>query len=131
MRIQPLPRNATRIDKIGVIWDLFHNYKDTFFRPEEFTAEKYDFLVEEGIISLTLEQKTEFYAKAKAEYIKELEELIKFGTLQQIKDAKRDLDFVKWKIAPEQKRYIQGKAKGMAVRAYFDTVESIQFNPNK
>jgi hypothetical protein len=118
--------NMERDDKIKAVNQLLYNHRRVISFDDEYTPAKYDFLVDEGKLVLTAEQKKTIFAKAIGEYKYELENMVlNEGGLYSAKYANAILDNLPdRKFTRKQLEYLQNKSKVIALKEYFDSLET-------
>lgn len=119
---------AKMIDKCRL---LFTNHKQATAFDNEYSHEVYDFLVQEGIINLTLEEKKAIFAQAKEIYSNELDARIMTEELGRSKQAmilKRLLRT--GEITETQRDYLGKLSIKIILKGHFDNVKSLEFKDN-
>ena len=118
----------TRDYKISVIKELLLNHKRDLAIPEEYTVARYEFLVAEGLINFTKEEKNTIFDKAKLEYQCELTNLIHTGSPQDGRAANEAMiNLGKNIFNKTQFEYLMAKCKIIGLKYYLDNVQSIDF----
>lgn len=110
---------------------LFTNHKQATAFDNEYSHEVYDFLVLEGIINLTLEEKKTIFAQAKEIYSNELDARIMTEELGRSKQAmilKRLLRT--GEMTDTQRDYLGKLSIKIILKGHFDNVESLEFKDN-
>ena len=114
-----------RLKMIADIQDLWLNHKRATSLDFEYTELIYDFLIEEGKIDLTKEQKIVIFGKAKNLYKAELEIAIKTGTIKSMQQAQDDLKLVTvGKLNDRHKLRCVELSKIISVKEFFDSNET-------
>ena len=119
---------AKIIDKCRL---LFTNHKQATAFDDEYSQEVYDFLVQEGIINLTLEEKKTIFAQAKEIYSNELDARIMTEELGRSKQAmilKRLLRT--GEMTETQRDYLVRLSVKIILKGHFDNVKSLEFKDN-
>jgi|GEM_PF-5816003 len=119
---------AKIIDKCRL---LFTNHKQATAFDDEYSQEVYDFLVKEGIINLTLEEKKAIFAQAKEIYSNELDARIMTEELGRSKQAmilKRLLRT--GEMTDTQRDYLGKLSIKIILKGHFDNVKSLEFKDN-
>lgn len=119
---------AKMIDKCKQLL-TFHKQATAF--DDEYSQEVYDFLIKEGIINLTLEEKKTIFAQAKEIYSNELDARIMTEELGRSKQAmilKRLLRT--GEMTETQRQYIGKLSIKIILKGHFDNVESLEFKDN-
>lgn len=119
---------AKIIDKCRL---LFTNHKQATAFDDEYSQEVYDFLVKEGIINLTLEEKKAIFAQAKEIYSNELDARIMTEELGRSKQAmilKRLLRT--GEMTETQRDYLVRLSVKIILKGHFDNVKSLEFKDN-
>lgn len=119
---------AKIIDKCRL---LFTNHKQATAFDDEYSQEVYDFLVQEGIINLTLEEKKAIFAQAKEIYSNELDARIMTEELGRSKQAmilKRLLRT--GEMTDTQRDYLGKLSIKIILKGHFDNVKSLEFKDN-
>lgn len=119
---------AKIIDKCRL---LFTNHKQATAFDDEYSQEVYDFLIQEGIINLTLEEKKTIFAQAKEIYSNELDARIMTEELGRSKQAmilKRLLRT--GEMTDTQRDYLGKLSIKIILKGHFDNVKSLEFKDN-
>lgn len=119
---------AKMIDKCRL---LFTNHKQATAFDDEYSQEVYDFLVKEGVINLTLEEKKTIFAQAKEIYSNELDARIMTEELGRSKQAmilKRLLRT--GEMTETQRDYLVRLSVKIILKGHFDNVKSLEFKDN-
>lgn len=110
---------------------LFTNHKQATAFDDEYSQEVYDFLIQEGIINLTLEEKKAIFAQAKEIYSNELDARIMTEELGRSKQAmilKRLLRT--GEMTDTQRDYLGKLSIKIILKGHFDNVKSLEFKDN-
>lgn len=119
---------AKIIDKCRL---LFTNHKQATAFDDEYSQEVYDFLVQEGIINLTLEEKKTIFAQAKEIYSNELDARIMTEELGRSKQAMILKRLLRTGEMTETQRDYLGKLSiKIILKGHFDNVKSLEFKDN-
>ena len=116
-----------RTEKIAKLLELFDLHKSGMALRDEYTAAKFDFLVEEGKMDRQIPREAK--DKAKLEYQYELQNIAVTST--SIVDIHVAQEYImqiqKNSFTPKQIAYLTDKAKGISLREYFDAIEALTF----
>ena len=127
-------RNYTRLtmnmiveQRLDRCRDLWHNHKLGIALPYEYTVAKYDFLEEQGILKLTVEEKKVIFAQANDEYIVELENIINYSTrFADVSKAKVLITKIeKDELDKNDKAVIVSLAKILSLKKFLDNCENV------
>ena len=119
---------AKIIDKCRL---LFTNHKQATAFDDEYSQEVYDFLVQEGIINLTLEEKKTIFAQAKEIYSNELDARIMTEELGRSKQAMKLKRLLRTgEMTETQRDYLVRLSVKIILKGHFDNVKSLEFKDN-
>ena len=114
-----------RTEKIAKVQELFKLHTSGIALRHEYTSAKFDFLAEEGLIK---ELSKTAKDKAKLEWQYQLQNTVTTGGVVESNTAKEFLDkLLLNEFTPKQIEYLTMKAKQIALKEYFDTIETLTF----
>ncbi len=102
--------------------ELFDNHKKAIAIEEEYTSEIYDFLIKEGKINLTKEEKSVIFAKATREYTTHMNNILSSGcSPQERTDVLAKLQLIKTdQLDGELKQQLVNASYRIAICECFD-----------
>lgn len=115
-----------RPELIKKIKELFFNHRQATDMDDEYTDEIYDFLVAEGRINLTNEQKLDIFVQGKRVYATELTMQVDSLDIAESKQALTTLRDMKMnRLPPDKKAYVGAICKRILIKQYFDRTETL------
>ena len=107
---------------------LFHFHKQATTLDDEYTEEMYDFLIAEGLLNLTKEQKITIFADAKIDYMRELNFQSQSSDNNVSIRAGKLMRLMKLNQLPEDETKLLGQmCKVKSIKNYFDSIQNIEF----
>jgi hypothetical protein len=118
----------TRAEKIQVLNELLLNHKQGLAIGEEYTIARYDFMVAEGLIQFTNEQKQAIFEQAKEQYLYELNNLEHTGSVVEGHTAQKAIHSIEENLfTDKQLNYLYDKCKVIGLMRYLDSVDKLNF----
>jgi len=105
---------------------LFGYHKQATALESEYSHEIYRFLLEEGHIVLTAQDKLAIFADARQLLIAELQMQIDMGSIEETRNALGFLTNIKTnRMTPEQAKKIGGMCERIILKRYFNSIDTL------
>jgi hypothetical protein len=121
--------NLERKGKIIILLELFANHKKNLTVVDEYSDARYNFLVAEGKLNLSIEQKKHIYELALDQYIDDMTDEYRSSDTKSVAESiKAIIDRVKEGYLTEtQKEMVRKRSRILAMKKYFDSIEKLEF----
>lgn len=114
---------------MSIVYELWQNHRMNIALEEEYTALRYDFLVSEGLVNLTSEEKKEIYSEAVKLLLRDLNEVyMKAVDFIEMAAIKKRMDNIRLnKMDEKDKEEVIALSKAISIRRCFDNMDAFPY----